>query len=1001
MPKISPSISSLCRLIGGVLLAAGAAAALVWPVAASSGITVTSATDTTATDNACTLREAIANANGDTDTTGGDCAAGNGADVITFSPALRGQTITLTGGELLISGVLTISGPGADLLAVSGGGASRVLKITGGAVNIRGLAIRDGRISGANGGGIYNSGALTLDHVAVVSNTIVTGSTTDGGGIYNSGTLTISHSAIISNANLGSNGRGGGLANSNGAAQLINSTVSGNRATVSGGGIYNANPAVFTSTQSTIAANVAVGVQGGGIYVEDFSSSTTFLKNTILADNVANGSGQDCYKLNAAPTSQGNNLVEKRNNCTFSAAGDITGQDPKLGPLADNGGPTPSHALLNGSPANERIPLGTAGCGTTFTTDQRDFLRVNACSLGATEYNGVWLSLRKSVDDDTPEPGQSITYTVVAALAPSGNVSVTNLLINDALPAGVNFVGPLAVTGGSGGSNGPFPTLVSGQTLSGGHAVTVTFPVTVSTGQQAGTLLTNTAQSHSSEWTTPVVASQRLTVSNAAPVAVDNTLTVREDSGITSTRVMSNDFDLNGDVINLSTVGSGDKGGANGIGGRVITYSPALNFNGTEVFTYAISDGDLTGEAVVTATVQAVNDAPSFTAGADQWLLQTDGPQSVPGWATAISPGPADEAGQSLTFTVRADRPQLFTVQPSLSGGGQLGFAPVATQSGASVVTVTLQDSGGTALGGADTSSPQTFTVSIVPGDEMSEIDPATGGSLAYSASGLSSQVQVPGGAVTGAIRLVYDEFSASSHRRPTGYAFAGRTFTLEAYQSGQQQAGYQFIKPITLTLTYNPDPAALNYADESSLALRHWNGSSWDSSGITPLNHDLVNHRLTFRLSHLSEYALVGYAPVLGLAQQVGTPRPKPFPGSMVTYTLTFSNDGSLPANGLVVSQTLPAGVGFEAWLAQSGASFNPAGNILTWGSQTLPAYTPVTVRFTARVSASSALSNTVLTSTARFNSTNAGSAKAEAAFTTSFYYVRYFPIIFKKSAP
>ena len=83
------------------------------------------------------------------------------------------------------------------------------------------------------------------------------------------------------------------------------------------------------------------------------------------------------------------------------------------------------------------------------------------------------------------------------------------------------------------------------------------------------------------------------------------------------------------------------------------TYTPSANANGTDTFTFRASDASLDSNvATVTITIAAVNDAPSFTKGADQTVLEDAGAQTVAGWATAISAGPADETGQTLNFIV-------------------------------------------------------------------------------------------------------------------------------------------------------------------------------------------------------------------------------------------------------------------------------------------------------------------------------------------------------------
>ncbi len=117
-------------------------------------------------------------------------AVANSGDTITFSRSLRGQTITLTSGELDITKSLAIDGPGASQLAVSGGGNSEVFDVASGStVTISGLTITGG--TAVQGGGISNAGSLTLDGDVVTGNRAAGPAATTvgiGGGIYNAGT---------------------------------------------------------------------------------------------------------------------------------------------------------------------------------------------------------------------------------------------------------------------------------------------------------------------------------------------------------------------------------------------------------------------------------------------------------------------------------------------------------------------------------------------------------------------------------------------------------------------------------------------------------------------------------------------------------------------------------------------------------------------------------------------------------------------------------------------
>lgn len=201
---------------------------------------------------------------------------------------------------------------------------------------------------------------------------------------------------------------------------------------------------------------------------------------------------------------------------------------------------------------------------------------------------------------------------------------------------------------------------------------------------------------------------------NDPPVARDDVDTTNEDIP-KAMDVLSNDSDPDGQMPFLWAVTTPAHGSAAIIGSAVV-YTPLADWSGTDGFTYTISDGTLTDTARVTVTVVPVNDAPQFTTGPDQTVLEDSGQHVVTGWATNIRPGPAtatDEVGQALTFTLTNTNPALFSVQPQLDGSGTLTFSLAANAFGHAVVTATLHDDGGTANGGADTSLPQTFGITV------------------------------------------------------------------------------------------------------------------------------------------------------------------------------------------------------------------------------------------------------------------------------------------------
>jgi hypothetical protein len=215
-----------------------------------------------------------------------------------------------------------------------------------------------------------------------IDNNVANGSY--GGGIFNGDArnLTITNSTISNNTVWGD---GGGIFNNGGTVNLTNVTISGNEADLvepneSGGGIYNASPGTINMTNVTIANNIAYNSQGDGI----FNSGTVHLINTLIADN----DNQNC--AGTGPFNA-NYSLSSDSSCSFIGSNNLTNTDPLIGPLANNGGATQTHALPYGSPA---IDNGTDTGAPSY--DQRGFPRmdipgvnqegINITDIGAYEY---------------------------------------------------------------------------------------------------------------------------------------------------------------------------------------------------------------------------------------------------------------------------------------------------------------------------------------------------------------------------------------------------------------------------------------------------------------------------------------------------------------------------------------------------------------------------------------------------------------------------------------
>ncbi len=208
------------------------------------------------------------------------------------------------------------------------------------------------------GGGVYNTGTITLTDTTISGN-----SATWGGGINNTNNLTLERVTIDGNT---SSNNGGGIYNFAGnTVSLTNVTISGNTSGNNGGGIFTTSS--IDITNSTIASNLG----GGGIHT--VGSGDARLKNTILDNNVGGNA-------NRALTSLGNNIDS---DSTAGLGDPLDGVNPMLAALADNGGPTRTHALLGGSQA---INGGTATGAPAL--DQRGVNRDGSVDIGAYEFTG-------------------------------------------------------------------------------------------------------------------------------------------------------------------------------------------------------------------------------------------------------------------------------------------------------------------------------------------------------------------------------------------------------------------------------------------------------------------------------------------------------------------------------------------------------------------------------------------------------------------------------------
>jgi CSLREA domain-containing protein len=430
-------VAALLALMAAAIAGSGYVAAQAAPTVT---VTKTADTDDGQCDSDCSLREAIGTAE-------------------------KGSIVTVPAGaytldaEIEIDKSLLIAGAGPQRTIVQaaeepGVAEHRVFIVnTPGNVAITGMTIRHGkgaatvglRTSGdeGDGGGInvlggatlalsdvvitanttFNRGgavAAVLGTLLIAESTISGNSARYGGGLYAGRDMTVVNSTVSGNS---ANLTGGGI-QLQGVLTMSNSTVSGNHAELDGGGLNNAGTA--TVVNSTFTENSAA--EGGGIF-NDLLFKAEFT-NTIIANS---GSGNDCA---GRVDSLGHNL-DSDGSCAFSEQGDLSGVDPMLGPLEDNGGSSLSHAPRAGSPA---VDAGYDAAAPS--ADQRHARRPegDASDIGSVELDAPPSRAPVSdIDAYVIEPGQVLTID-----------STSGVLVNDTSQSGAPLTALLAADVSSG-----------------------------------------------------------------------------------------------------------------------------------------------------------------------------------------------------------------------------------------------------------------------------------------------------------------------------------------------------------------------------------------------------------------------------------------------------------------------------------------------------------------------------------------------------------------------
>jgi uncharacterized repeat protein (TIGR01451 family) len=616
---------------------------------------------------------------------------------IDFATGLNGQTITLS-SELTVTRGMTIRSTAP--ITVSGANTVRVFNVSGGPVTLDGLTIRDGNAGSGYGGGIYNSGVLTLTNSSVLSSTA-----RDGGGMYNDRTSPMVGSVIFS-GNLAGNDGGGVYNNGYAGASspsLVNVTFSGNQAARDGGAMINNGNEHGASSPSlvnvTFSGNQAARYGGAMINAGAYGgTSGPNLVNVIMWGNTAT-IGSQIHNISASPVISFSTI---EGGCPAGATcnSEMSYVDPLfVAPIAAGSAPTTTgdYRLRACSPA---IDAGD-NLSVTVATDLDGNPRIvnSVVDMGAYEAALMpCLHLAKAVTPTTNVAYQGVvTYTLI--LSNSGVLTDTAAL-TDALPAEVAFGGWVANPGAEQAANvitwsGPITP-----------ATALTYIFTATHTAAANSTVTNTAsfsgsvQSGQATAAFTTVAAATTTALASAPnpsnfgQSVVFTATVAVAGGPSTGDVV---FEIDDTPVHTGTLASG-----------VATYATAsLAVGDHPVYVEYLGDANFVASesAVITQTVLKATAAVTLTA-----LSQTyDG---TPKAATAAT----SPAGLTVNLTYDGSTTQpiaagSYTVVGAVDDPSYTGVATDTLVIATAGTTTTLTSAPNPALAGASVTFTATVTV--------------------------------------------------------------------------------------------------------------------------------------------------------------------------------------------------------------------------------------------------------------------------------------------------
>lgn len=190
-------------------------------------------------------------------------------------------------------------------------------------------------------------------------------------------------------------------------------------------------------------------------------------------------------------------------------------------------------------------------------------------------------------------------------------------------------------------------------------------------------------------------------------------------------------------------------------------------------------------------------------------------------------------------------------------GNGMLVYTPQAGHIGQDHFTYTAGDS--------QLSASAPVTMTTVQGNIQTTTNPTQTTELEFTDNDNPTEqthLEIPAGAVTETLEIVYTELPTSSPPPPADAQAVSRSFVIDAFVGGQLLDNFYFSQPVFITLTY--DPADLNGLSPAGLELRYWHETEqqWQTDGITLVQHNAAQYQLVFQLEHLTEFALFATDP-------------------------------------------------------------------------------------------------------------------------------------------